>query len=88
MLPNCKALVWSRQLESGKEGVLDEATIKGNHGRRHHLGALLVPEFFDFKPAFKLWLATTHRPSIRGTDDAIWRRIRLIPFTRQSGPKL
>ena len=30
---------------------------------------------------FKIWLATNHRPVIRGTDHAIWRRIRLIPFT-------
>jgi len=38
-------------------------------------------EFFDFVPAFKLWLATNHKPTVRGTDRAIWRRIRLIPFT-------
>jgi putative DNA primase/helicase len=41
----------------------------------------LYAEFFEFKPEFKLWLATNHRPTIRGTDTAIWRRIRLIPFT-------
>jgi putative DNA primase/helicase len=43
----------------------------------------LFKEHFSYKPTFKLWLATNHRPEIRGTDDAIWRRIRLIPFTRQ-----
>lgn len=32
-------------------------------------------------PVFKLWLATNHKPRIIGTDEAIWRRIRLIPFT-------
>jgi putative DNA primase/helicase len=37
-------------------------------------------EFFEFKANFKLWLATNHKPVIRGTDWAIWRRIRLIPF--------
>jgi putative DNA primase/helicase len=37
-------------------------------------------EFFDFKPEFKLFLAANHKPTIRGTDLAIWRRIRLIPF--------
>src|SRR5205823_5527169 len=37
-------------------------------------------EFFDFKPECKLWLATNHKPSIRGTDKGIWDRIRLIPF--------
>lgn len=41
----------------------------------------LYGEYFQFRPTFKLWLATNHKPTIRGTDNAIWRRIRLIPFT-------
>jgi putative DNA primase/helicase len=27
-----------------------------------------------------VWIGTNHRPVIRGTDHAIWRRVRLIPF--------
>jgi len=40
----------------------------------------LYHEDFEFKPAFKLWVAVNHKPLIRGTDEAIWRRIRLVPF--------
>lgn len=69
--------------ESQKEGALDEAIIKEITGGDTISARFLFQEFFEFKPTFKLWLATNHRPSIRGTDDAIWRRIRLIPFTRQ-----
>ena len=36
---------------------------------------------FEYKPEFKLWMATNHKPIIRGTDNGIWRRIQLIPFT-------
>jgi putative DNA primase/helicase len=36
---------------------------------------------FSFPPRFKLWLGTNHVPEIRGTDPAIWRRPRKIPFT-------
>ena len=38
---------------------------------------------FEFTPQFKLWMATNHKPIIRGTDDGIWRRIMLIPFLVQ-----
>lgn len=41
----------------------------------------LHKEFFEFRPDFKVWLATNHKPVIRGTDYAIWRRIRLVPFS-------
>lgn len=37
-------------------------------------------DFWEFSPTWKIWLATNHRPEIRGTDHAIWRRVRLIPF--------
>lgn len=37
-------------------------------------------DFWEFDPTWKIWLSTNHRPEIRGTDHAIWRRVRLIPF--------
>jgi putative DNA primase/helicase len=41
----------------------------------------LYGEFFSFTPTFKIWMATNHKPVIKGTDYGIWRRIKLIPFT-------
>lgn len=38
-------------------------------------------DYWEFTPTHKIWLAANHKPNIRGTDDAIWRRIKLIPFT-------
>ena len=43
----------------------------------------LYSEEFEFKPEFKLWIATNHKPIIRGTDTGIWRRIHIIPFNVQ-----
>lgn len=36
--------------------------------------------FFEFKPVFKLYLSANLKPVIRGQDEGIWRRMRLIPF--------
>jgi phage/plasmid-associated DNA primase len=44
-------------------------------------------EWFDFKPTHTLHLSTNHKPEIRGTDAAIWRRIRLLPWTITIPPK-
>jgi putative DNA primase/helicase len=59
---------------------LDEALVKKITGQDMITARFLYGEYFDFLPQFKLWLAMNHLPTIRGTDDGIWRRVRLIPF--------
>jgi P4 family phage/plasmid primase-like protien len=59
---------------------LAEALVKQLTGGDKIAARFLYGEYFEFLPTFKLWLATNHRPEIKGTDHAIWRRIRLIPF--------
>mgnify|MGYP007100057138 CR=1 FL=1 len=66
--------------ESEEGQRLAEAKIKDLTGGDTISARFMRGEFFDFKPEFKLWLATNHKPTIRGTDNAIWDRIRLIPF--------
>lgn len=74
--------------EAEQEGRFDEATLKEITGGDRITARFLFKEYFEFKPQFKLWLATNHKPAIRGNDHAIWRRIRLIPFTKQfAGPE-
>src|SRR5262249_43707662 len=38
-------------------------------------------DFWDFTPTHKIMMGTNHRPEIRETKHAIWRRVKLIPFT-------
>ena len=65
----------------GSDGVrLDEATIKKLTGGDRITARFLHAEFFEYTPSFKLILSSNHKPSIRGTDEGIWRRIRLVPF--------
>jgi putative DNA primase/helicase len=68
-------------VESGANRSIAEPLIKQLTGGDTITARRLYEEFFEFRPTFKIWLATNHKPRIRGTDHAIWRRIRLIPFT-------
>ena len=66
------------------EGLrLNEGLLKQLTGNDMVTARRLYCEEFEFKPEFKLWMATNHKPVIRGTDPGIWRRIHLIPFTVQ-----
>lgn len=66
----------------GSDGQrLDEALVKQLTGGDTIAARHLYAEHFEFKPAFKIWLATNHKPRIKETGIAIWRRVKLIPFT-------
>jgi len=70
--------VSSVEAEDGKR--LAEAKIKQLTGADGVTARFLYGESFTYTPTFKLFIGTNHKPVIRGTDFAIWRRIRLIPF--------
>lgn len=66
------------------EGVrINEGLLKQLTGDDTVTARKLYGDEFEFKPEFKLWMATNHKPDIRGTDTGIWRRIHMIPFTVQ-----
>lgn len=66
------------ETDAGKK--LAEVFIKRLTGEDTVSARFLYEEFFEFEPTFKIFMATNHKPEISGTDHAIWRRIRLIPF--------
>lgn len=35
---------------------------------------------FEFPVLFKIWMLANHKPDVKGQDEGIWSRIRLIPF--------
>jgi P4 family phage/plasmid primase-like protien len=74
-------LVVASELANGRR--LNEAMVKDLTGGDPITARFLRQEFFTFNPQFKLWMYGNHKPTITGTDDGIWRRIRLIPFTVQ-----
>ena len=67
--------------EEPTEGVrLNEGLLKQLTGGTKVTCRFLYGEEFEYTPEFKIWIATNHKPVIRGTDFGIWRRIKLIPF--------
>lgn len=72
-------LVTASEADSGRR--LSESLVKQLTGGDIITARYLHREFFEFVPTFKLWLAANHKPAVYGTDHAIWRRIRLIPFS-------
>ncbi len=67
-------------VESGEDRRLSENFVKQATGGDRMKARRMREDFWEFYPEFKLWLATNHKPKIQGTEDAIWRRQRLIPF--------
>ena len=72
-------LVTTSEVEQGK--ALSESLIKQITGGDEITARFLYGEYFSFKPTFKIFMATNHKPKIRGADNGIWRRIKMIPFT-------
>lgn len=80
MLPGAR-MVTAAEVEGGRR--LAESLVKDLTGGDAIQARFMRAEWFTFKPQFKLWLYGNHKAHIRGTDDGIWRRIRLIPFNVQ-----
>lgn len=72
-------LVSAAETEQGKR--LSETLVKQATGQDKLMARFLYGEYFEFYPTFKIFLATNHKPTVKGNDYGIWRRIRLIPFT-------
>lgn len=67
-------------IESEKTVRIAESLIKALTGGDRITARFLYQEAFEFEPQLKLWLATNHKPTVTGTDEAIWSRIKLVPF--------
>ena len=71
--------VTTTETEQGKR--LSEHLIKQVTGNDQLTARFLYGEYFNFVPTFKIFMASNHKPVIKGTDHGIWRRIKLVPFT-------
>jgi len=72
-------LVLAQETEQGR--ALAEAKIKAMTGGDRIKARFMRQDFFEFQPVFKLVMTGNHRPVIRNPDDAMRRRLHLLPLT-------
>lgn len=73
-------VVIAQETEEGRAWA--EAKIKALTGGDPITARFMRQDFFTFTPKFKLIIAGNHKPSLRNIDEAIKRRLHLLPFTR------
>jgi putative DNA primase/helicase len=72
-------VVTAQETEEGRRW--DESKIKALTGGDPISARFMRQDFFTFHPAFKLWIVGNHKPALRSVDEAIRRRLHLVPFT-------
>lgn len=74
-------LVTAQETQKGRGW--DEAKIKNLTGGDTLTARFMRQDYFDFTTKFKLLIAGNHKPTLRSVDEAIRRRVLLVPFTVQ-----
>jgi putative DNA primase/helicase len=72
-------LVTATETEEGRRWA--ESKIKVLTGGDKIAARFMRGDFFEFVPSFKLIIAGNHMPGLRAVDEAIRRRLHLIPFS-------
>ena len=72
-------MVSSIETEQGRRWA--ESKLKALTGGDRITARFMRQDFFEFTPQFKLLVAGNHKPAIRNVDEAMRRRLHMIPFT-------
>jgi putative DNA primase/helicase len=72
-------MVVVNETEAGRPWA--ESQIKALTGGDRISARVMRGDPFEFSPAFKLWIAGNHRPTLRNPDPAMRRRLHLVPLT-------
>lgn len=67
--------------ETAENGRFDEAAVKSLTGGDRIRARGMRENWWEFAPTHTLFLQTNNRPRVRETTVAVWRRLKLVPFT-------
>jgi putative DNA primase/helicase len=76
--------VVAQETEKGRRW--DETKIKTMTGGDKMTARFMRQDFFDFHPTFKLFITGNNKPRLDNVDEAMRRRLLLVPFTVQIPP--
>jgi putative DNA primase/helicase len=71
-------LLLSTEVDEGR--ALAEELVKQLTGGDRLKARRMRQDFYEFECTFKIVLLANHKPTVKGTDLAIWRRIKLVPW--------
>ncbi len=74
-----RRFVTCSEIEEGQ--TFDEALTKDLTGGDPIECRRMREDFWSFVPTHKLFVAGNHKPTVRGDDEGIWRRMKLVPWT-------
>ena len=77
-------LVIAQETQKGRSW--DETKVKALTGGDRITARFMRQDYFDFEPTFKLFIVGNHKPRLRSVDEAMRRRLLLVPFTVQIPP--
>jgi putative DNA primase/helicase len=69
------------RIDEGDKGrQLGEGTVKRLTGGDQLKARRMREDFWSFDPTHTFLMLTNHKPVVTGTDEGIWRRLRLVPW--------
>ncbi|MCS7470886.1 phage/plasmid primase, P4 family [Stieleria sp. ICT_E10.1] len=82
--PTEKASLYQKRIVAVSEpeqgSRMRESRVKELTGDDYVMARRCREDFWMFRRTHTFWLATNHLPRVSGTDEGIWRRLKIIPF--------
>lgn len=80
-----RRIAFISETEAGQK--MDAAAMKRYTGGDSLRARAMRRDFVEFMPSHTLFMVTNYLPEVRGDDEAVWRRMRVVEFLKKMKPK-